>query len=44
MEITEFLVSARLDRENLEAWIEAGWLIPTIKGKTGGGSVPCQTQ
>src|SRR3982751_5274998 len=34
MEISEFLVSARLDRENLEAWIEAGWLIPTIKGKT----------
>ena len=28
MEIQEFLVNAQLDRENLKAWIEAGWLVP----------------
>jgi chaperone modulatory protein CbpM len=33
MEIHEFLVNARLDRENVEAWIEAGWLIPGNEGK-----------
>jgi len=32
MEIHEFLLSARLDRENLEAWIDAGWLIPDNEG------------
>src|SRR5213082_1495462 len=26
--VREFLVRARLERHSLEAWIEAGWIIP----------------
>src|SRR5436305_2390920 len=28
MDITEFLMRAGLDAEMVEAWIEAGWLVP----------------
>jgi chaperone modulatory protein CbpM len=31
-EIHEFLLQARLDAAALEAWIEAGWLIPERRG------------
>jgi chaperone modulatory protein CbpM len=34
METREFLVEARLEAEALEAWIEAGWLIPDRDGGT----------
>jgi len=34
METHEFLVEARLEAEALEAWIEAGWLIPDRDGGT----------
>jgi chaperone modulatory protein CbpM len=32
METDEFVVHARLDAEVLEAWIEAGWLLPRQDG------------
>jgi chaperone modulatory protein CbpM len=32
MEMHEFLEIARLDREKLEGWIEAGWLVPGNEG------------
>ena len=28
IKIEEFLIRARLERQSLEAWIEAGWLVP----------------
>lgn len=34
METQEFLINARLDRENLEEWVQAGWLVPGIEGDT----------
>jgi chaperone modulatory protein CbpM len=32
MELHEFLFNARVDREDVEAWIGAGWLIPGNEG------------
>src|SRR5262249_29296712 len=29
---SEFLLHARLDHLTLEAWIEAGWLLPQVEG------------
>jgi chaperone modulatory protein CbpM len=26
--IEEFLIRARLERQSLEAWVEAGWIVP----------------
>lgn len=34
METQEFLINARLDRKNLEAWVQAGWLVPGRAGDT----------
>jgi chaperone modulatory protein CbpM len=34
MEIREFLVQARVESQVLEAWIEAGWLLPQREGDT----------
>lgn len=31
----EFLLRARLETETLEAWVEAGWLLPTRNGDAG---------
>ncbi|UPK19204.1 chaperone modulator CbpM [Bradyrhizobium sp. 131] len=33
MEINEFLIHARLDREHLQSWVEAGWLAPSSEGE-----------
>jgi chaperone modulatory protein CbpM len=33
VETREFLWAAQLDAETLEAWIEAGWLLPRDDGK-----------
>src|SRR5260370_39630400 len=35
MERREFLVAAHLEARTLEAWIEAGWLLPCDSGKAG---------
>jgi chaperone modulatory protein CbpM len=35
MQRREFLLAARLEASALEAWIEAGWLIPRRKGGPG---------
>jgi chaperone modulatory protein CbpM len=32
-ESREFLLQARLDSASLEAWIEAGWLLPSGEGR-----------
>ena len=34
MDTREFLVHARLEMEVLEAWIDAGWLLPCLEGDT----------
>ena len=34
METREFLVHARLEIEVLEAWVDAGWLLPCREGDT----------
>jgi chaperone modulatory protein CbpM len=38
MERREFLLQAHLDGEALDAWIEAGWLIPVRNGEARGFS------
>jgi chaperone modulatory protein CbpM len=35
MQRHEFLLAARLEAGALEAWIEAGWLLPRESGETG---------
>jgi chaperone modulatory protein CbpM len=34
METREFILQSRLDAQALEAWIEAGWLLPRQDGAT----------
>lgn len=38
IETREFLLRARLDRAALDAWIEAGWLVPQHEAQFGGFS------
>jgi chaperone modulatory protein CbpM len=33
MEVREFLLEARVKTDALDAWIEAGWLVPRHNGK-----------
>jgi chaperone modulatory protein CbpM len=35
METQEFLLAARIETEALDAWIEAGWLMPQHDGESG---------
>ena len=35
METREFIVRSRLDAHALEAWVEAGWLLPRDSGEGG---------
>jgi hypothetical protein len=34
MEAREFILQSRLDAEVVEAWVEAGWLLPRQEGAT----------